>query len=60
MIKYEGVTFIKSEIAKMCKADFIDLHLPLFWLDRDEKTRRKMLTSVYGKIVKPVKATTEE
>lgn len=59
MIKYEGVTFIKSEIEKMSKEDFINRHLPLFWLDKDEKTRRKMLTSVYGKIVKP-KAKKEE
>lgn len=55
MIKYEGVTFVKAEIEKMTKTEFIDRHLNLFWRDRDEKTRRKMLTSVYGKIVKPAK-----
>lgn len=55
-IRFEGVTFIKSECAKMSREDFINRHLGVFWTDRKEATRRKMLGKAYDLIVPPVKA----
>ncbi|MCM1141439.1 MAG: hypothetical protein NC453_22955 [Muribaculum sp.] len=55
-IRFEGVTFIKSECAKMSREDFISRHLGVFWTDRKEAIRRKMLGKAYDLIVPPVKA----
>lgn len=54
-IRFEGVTFIKSECAKMSREDFINRHLDVFWTDRKEATRRKMLGKAYDLIVTPAK-----
>lgn len=54
-IRFEGVTFIKSECAKMSREDFISRHLDVFWTDRKEATRRKMLGKAYDLIVPPAK-----
>lgn len=50
MLKYENVTFIKEEVKKMSKGAFVAQHLNVFWLDRDESTRKKMLGAVYDLI----------
>lgn len=55
-IRFEGVTFIKSECVKMSREDFINRHLDVFWTDRKEATRRKMLGKAYDLMVPPVKA----
>jgi len=55
MIRFENVTFIVSEVGKMKKEDFISHHLGIFWRDKDEKTRRKMLSQAYDLCVKPKK-----
>lgn len=47
MIKFENVTFIKAEVLKMKKSEFIASHLNIFWPDKKEETRRKMLSQVY-------------
>lgn len=47
MIKFENVAFVKANVVKMKKAEFIDSHLNIFWRDRDGETRRKMLSQVY-------------
>lgn len=47
---YEGVTFVEEEIKKMPKEVFIEKHLGVYWLDRDEETRKKMLADVYMRI----------
>lgn len=47
----EGVTFIEHEIRKMSKSDFIRIHMPVFWQDRNESDRRKMLSDTYDLIV---------
>ena len=51
---YEGVNFNAAEVRKMDMDDFIARHLPLFWRDRDEQTRRKMLAEVY-RFIRPAK-----
>lgn len=56
MIKFENVTFIKSEVLKMKKAEFISSHLKIFWRDKDEETRRKMLSQAYDHCAGPKKA----
>lgn len=56
MIKFENVTFIKSEVLKMKKAEFISNHLDIFWRDRNEETRRKMLSQAYDLCAGPKKA----
>ena len=50
-MRYEGVTFVAEEVKKMPKEVFIRKHIGFFWLDRDEKTREKMLADVYSRIV---------
>lgn len=50
-MKYEGVTFVKEEVSKMSKEVFIETHKDVFWLDRDEETRVKMLADVYTRMV---------
>lgn len=52
---YERVNFNEEEVKKMSREDFESRHLDLFWLDRDEATRKKMLGEVYDIINKPVK-----
>lgn len=50
MLKYENVTFLKEPAIKMTKDEFIAQHLHVFWQDRKESTRRKMLGTVYSLI----------
>lgn len=47
MIKFENVTFIKDVVKKMKKEEFISTHLNIFWRDKTEETRTKMLSQVY-------------
>lgn len=44
---YEGVNFNEGAVARMGREDFIRRHIRVFWQDRDEETRRKMLGQVY-------------
>lgn len=57
--RYESVSFVNANVAKMTKEDFIASHVDVFWLDKKTDTRRKMLAEVYDIIVppKPKKAT---
>ena len=61
---YEGVNFNEGEVRKMTPEQFEARHLGLFWKDRNEESRRKMLAEVYGLIVpkpaKPKQEKTEE
>lgn len=50
MLKYEGVNFVIGAVKAMSKDEFISLHVNVFWKDRTEKQRRKMLSDVYQKI----------
>lgn len=49
-MKYEGVTFVDAEAKKLKRAEFIQTHLSVFWLDRDEPTRKRMLGNVHDLI----------
>lgn len=57
---YERVNFNEEEVKKMNREDFESRHLNLFWLDRDEATRKKMLGEVFDIIVKPVRHTKQK
>lgn len=50
MLKFENVTFLKDPAKRMTKEEFIGHHLNVFWLDRKESTRRKMLGTVHDLI----------
>ncbi len=50
MLKYENVTFLKEPAKRLTKEEFIALHLNVFWPDRDEATRKKMLGTVHDLI----------
>lgn len=57
---YEGVAFVEEACVKMTKEAFIEHHKGVFWQDRDEQTREKMLADVYERMfgkpeVKPAK-----
>lgn len=52
---FERVNFNEEEIKKMRRDEFESRHINLFWLDRDEATRKKMLGEVYDIINKPAK-----
>lgn len=57
---YEQVNFNEEEVKKMSREDFESRHIDLFWLDRDEATRKKMLGEVYDIITKPAKQTKQK
>ena len=50
-MKFEGVSFNESVIKSMKKTDFIRECMLVHWPDRDDKTRKKMLSDVYDAIV---------
>jgi hypothetical protein len=50
LLKYEGVTFVKSAVEKLTKDAFVKAHIGVFWQDRDKPTRKKMLGHVYDLI----------
>ena len=52
---FERVNFNDEEIKKMSRDEFESRHINLFWLDRDEATRKKILGQVYDLITKPAK-----
>jgi len=58
-MRYQGVTFVDEACKKMSKEEFIERHKDVFWQDRDEKTRKKMLADVYERMTgskKPAKS----
>lgn len=46
----DGVNFNEAEVAKLSKAEFEQRHLSVLWQDRDEATRKKMLSAAYNRI----------
>lgn len=56
MVKYENVTFLKDPAKRLTREEFIAQHLNVFWQDRKESTRRKMLGTVHD-IIMGVKKT---
>lgn len=52
---FEGVNFNEPVVKTMTKEEFEAKHLNLFWLNRDEATRKKMLGQVYDFITKPAR-----
>lgn len=57
---FERVNFNYEEIKKMSRDEFESRHINLFWLDRDEATRKKILGQVYDLITKPAKRTKQK
>ena len=57
---FERVNFNDEEIKKMSRDEFESRHINLFWLDRDEATRKKILGQVYDLIKKPAKRTKQK
>ena len=53
-MRYEGVNFNEEAVKVLSQEDFVAIHIEAFWRDRDRKTRKMMLTQVYGLITKPV------
>ena len=49
-MRYEGVTFVTEACKGMSKEEFIERHKDVFWQDRDEKTREKMLADVWKRM----------
>lgn len=49
-MRYEGVTFVEEACEKLSKEEFIERHKGVFWQDRDDKTREKMLADVYERM----------
>lgn len=54
---FERVNFNDEEVKKMTRDEFISRHIDMFWLNRDEATRKNMLSQVYDLIVRPAKQT---
>lgn len=50
MLKYEGVTFLMAPAKALTKEEFIAKYLNVFWQDKSEEIRRKMLGNVYNLI----------
>lgn len=57
---FEGVNFNEGEIKKISRDEFESRHIDLFWLNRDEATRKKMLGQVYDLITKPARQTKQK
>ena len=52
----DGVNFNERVVSAMTEDQFIERHLPYYWKDSDEKTRRKKLKQAYELIAgKPAK-----
>lgn len=49
-MRYEGVTFVEAVCKGMSRDEFIEAHKDVFWPDRDEDTRVKMLADVYERM----------
>jgi len=49
-MKYENVTFVDDAVRGMSKAKFTKAFIKVFWQDRDEETRKKMLADVWRRI----------
>lgn len=50
---FEGVNFSESAACRMTAEEFERIHIGVFWQDRDEETRKKMLAKAYSLMVKP-------
>ena len=46
----EGVTFNERIVREMTRNEFIRIHLPVYFLDRDVRNRRRMLGDIYDRI----------
>jgi len=46
----DGVTFVEEECKKMSEEEFKTQMGKVFWQDRDEETREKMLADAYSRI----------
>ena len=55
MMLFERVNFNEKEVKKMSREEFEARHIDLFWTNRDEETRKKMLGQAYDLINKPAK-----
>lgn len=55
MLRYENVTFLKEPVQRQTRDEFIAVHLNVFWRDKEERIRRKMLGQVYDLIKKPAR-----
>lgn len=51
-MQVEGVTFNERLVKQMGRSDFIRIHLPVCFLDRDVKSRKRMLSEIYDRILK--------
>lgn len=49
----EGVNFVKGVCEKMSKEEFIEHHKDVFWQDRDESVRERMLADAYEVMTNP-------
>ena len=56
---FENVNFNEEEVRKLSAEEFEERHIGLFWLDREEQTRKKMLSQVYKLITRPAKEKTK-
>ena len=46
----EGVSFFDHEVVKWKKKDFIESHKKIFFLDREESERERILSDIYDRI----------
>lgn len=51
-ICFEKVSFSVEYAKSVTKEEFIERHVDVFWLDRSEDARRKMLSDAYDIITK--------
>jgi hypothetical protein len=49
---FEKVSFSVEYAESVTKEEFIERHVGVFWLDRSEDVRRKMLSDAYDIITK--------
>lgn len=57
---YERVNFNEEVVRKMSLDKFTAMHVGVLWQDRDEDTRRKMLSQVHDLIVPKKRKKAEE
>ena len=51
-IRIECVSFSVEYAKSVTKEEFIERHVEVFWLDRSEDVRRKMLSDAYDILTK--------
>lgn len=53
---FERVNFNEEQVRRMSREEFEATHIGVLWPDRDEDTRRRMLSEAYSLVCPPARS----